>query len=123
MLIFFHTSHTFVLCATICTFEGGYGLSKEQILATTTIASVHTQALHKKLNEAVRLLEDHVIEEKAVRLELMRGTKQASGGSKASGPSAVPMVVDEDNTIIGKDDPLLQWDSLHEARGASEEQS
>ena len=99
--------------------SGGCGLSKEMGLKTAMVASTHTQALHKKLNEAVQLLEEHVVEEKAIRLEMMRSDRYRDGSGSTSAPISVP--VEEGSMIIGKDDPLLQWDSLHEARGAPEE--
>ena len=114
-----HISFPIILSSFVYISEGGCGLSKEQLLRLTVLASAHTQAFHKKLNKAVQLLEDNVIEEKAVRLETLRSMKQSRGVSM---PLETPIVVDEDSTIIGKDDPLLQWDSLHEARGAPDEQ-
>ena len=91
------------------------------MLRLTVLASAHTQAFHKKLNKAVQLLEDNVVEDKAVRLETMRSIKQSREESRVSMSLKTPIAVDEDSTIIGKDDPLLQWDSLHEARGAPDE--
>ena len=97
--------------------SGGCGLSKDTILSTFRTASAHAQALHRKLNEAVQVLENELIEDKAIRLEMMRSTRHL-GGTGAGNDAFISALQEDDSTVIGKDDPLLQWDSLHIARGA-----
>jgi hypothetical protein len=115
----------------------GRGLSASTVVHAARIASARAAFLHQRLSAALAELEERVKVERALQLEVMQRYNQqvqkqqvqASGragagvreGSKSIDEvKAAAEVTRKDNALaagIDRNDPILQWSSLHQAAG------
>jgi hypothetical protein len=115
----------------------GRGLSASTVVHAARIASARAAFLHQRLSAALAELEERVKVERALQLEVMQRYNQqvqklqgqtngrAGPGAKeggASGAESKAAVEDKRKDKaqaagIDRNDPILQWSSLHQAAG------
>ena len=86
--------------------------------AATRLASNRSDILHAQLNAAVVSLDARCVDERAARLELLRHLNVVGDEADADGAQGVEVfskMVESLGTVLEKDDPILQWASLHRA--------
>jgi hypothetical protein len=115
----------------------GRGLSASTVVHAARIASARAAFLHQRLSAALAELEERVKVERALQLEVMQRynqqlqkQKRQAGGragagvmeSGSSGAEGKAVQVDKRKDKaqaagIDRNDPILQWSSLHQAAG------
>lgn len=115
----------------------GRGLTASTVVQAAKVASARAAFLHQRLSAALGELEERVKVERALQLEVMQRynqlvSKQQGGLSQGQGTTGLAGPVSEaasagkerpserkDKQAVGIDrnDPILQWSSLHQAAG------
>lgn len=104
---------------------GGVSVSVRTVLQATALASARAAVLHQLLAESLRALEDQVRADRTSRLELLRKVHQLglrSAVASDSGPSVGVANASKPGgprAGVDRDDPMLQWASLHSAHTSS----
>lgn len=104
---------------------GGLSVSVPTVLQATALASARAAVLHQLLAESLRALEDQVRTDRISRLELLRKVHQLglrSAVASDSGPSVGVANASKPGgprAGVDRDDPMLQWASLHSAHTSS----
>jgi len=111
----------------------GRGLTTSIIVQAAQIASARAMMLHERLNIAILALEETVKTERERQLTIMQKynmhvhqlngtTSNVSGKHETNNAKEEEKKNKKDKSALGIDrnDPILQWSTLHKAAGLSE---
>ena len=129
-------SYLLLLYSELCALSkpAGRGLTAVHIVHAAKIASVRAALLHTKLNIAIDQLEERVKTQRQKELVVLQTLNQhntsnttINTNSTSSNPNKPTKSKSEKTKIpaqavgIDRNDPILQWSSLHQAAGLWEE--
>lgn len=125
----------FILCchSELCAVSkpAGRGLTTSIIVQAAKLASARALVLHSRLNAAILALEEDVKAERERQLLIMQtynqhvqanSFAQSTSASSLGSTSKTPAAADkraqkEKHAGIDRNDPILQWSTLHQAAG------
>lgn len=79
------------------------------------MAVIRAEELHTALNQAVLDLDARLLSDRSERLEQLRQYNQALAASESGDYAPVSSASGNKGLVLDKDDPILQWGSLHQA--------
>lgn len=99
---------------------GGVALPADTVITAAALCARYVQVLHDALAAALGQLEEQVLQQRALRQEVLRrqqALRAAAVGSGKQESEGVQMEVEELQVMTGVDrnDPILQWANLHQA--------
>jgi len=94
---------------------GSCGLTTKEIIKATRIAFKRSQELHVQLNKAILSLDAKILEEQNIRINKLRSLNSYNSNTAYhSGSQPISQNSFQGGNTIEKNDPILQWDHLHQ---------